>query len=604
MSSTTASGQLPPSTSTTTSSSPPIPTITSPLSSSSSNSLSTTTTTITSSHHFHHSNPHGTTTIGRKSPSVISLTSDVNSIPSSSSSSNLESSSQQQQQQHYQHSRNISSSSTGSSKVRTHHHHTRTESLSNLYLEAHLEAQQILENNSAQSLSISGADKIHYKIVVLGDEQSGKTSLINRYISNAFERTYTPTIIESFSTSINSNQTDFHLVLWELSSLDSYAEMRPLSYSNVDLFFLCFDVSRPETLRSIKKKWIPEITKYCPEVSYLVVGCKTDLRRIFPSQQKSTSGNRKSIIHRTSLNSSPVSASASSTPPKTAKSDSNLSMRELDELSGSMGSDYSFSSSNYDRPMTARPHTRRLDITSSGGGGGSFSNSRSSMMNESRGNLSPTGSSSSPSSFVKKRNIGLSILNALGKSKDGIVGATNSPPSPVNNRNSPLALNSTTTDGSNGSTVDIVIDSNEIEIDFSPSKEKQQDQPTNTSPNRSRGYSTNRSRSMPTKDSWTNYFRHSVSAEKFEAEFLPKTPRELFMEEDCDTMSPRDSIALPNNGESVSYIEARKFATKVQACGYIECSAKITLDFKAVINDGFTQFLENRTKKKKSCVVM
>ncbi|KAF0973583.1 hypothetical protein FDP41_008287 [Naegleria fowleri] len=578
--------KLPPSTST---SSPPLPTTTVssiPLSSSSAQSFST-------HHHPLHS------TVGRKSPSVISLTSDVTqSVPSSSKNNNnnnnhSETPSQQQQPPNNHHTRNTSSSAS-SSKFRTHH---RTESLSSLYLEAHLEEPQLLENNSATNAPIVGAyNKIHYKIVVLGDAQTGKTSLINRYISNAFERNYTPTVIESFSTSINSNQTDFHLVLWELSSLDSYAEMRPLSYCNVDLFFLCFDVSRPETLRSIKKKWIPEITKHCPDVSFLVVGCKTDLRRIFPSQQTDQKRRsfRKSIIHRTSLNSSPVSTT--STPPKTAKSDSNLSMRELDELSGSMGSDYSFSSSYYDRPLTERPH-HRLDITSSSGGVIGASNSMSSMMNGSRGNLSSIGSTS-PSSFVKKKNIGLSILNALGKSKESLF--TQSPPSSPVNRNSQQVaiLNSTTTtNGSNGSSIDIVIDTNEIEIDFSPSKDKQQ------SPNRSRGYST-RSRSLPIKD-WTNHFRHSVSAEQFETEFIQKTPRELFMEGDYDTPSPRDSISLSNNeNESVSYLEARKFASKVQACGYIECSAKITLDFKSVINDGFTQFLENRSKKKKSCVVM
>ncbi|XP_055772781.1 rho-related GTP-binding protein RhoE-like, partial [Salvelinus fontinalis] len=57
-----------------------------------------------------------------------------------------------------------------------------------------------------------------------------------------------------------------------------YDNVRPLSYPDSDAVLICFDVSRPDTLDSVIKKWKGEIQEFCPNTKMLLVGCKSDLR--------------------------------------------------------------------------------------------------------------------------------------------------------------------------------------------------------------------------------------------------------------------------------------------------------------------------------------
>uniref|UniRef100_A0A669ED68 Cell division cycle 42 n=1 Tax=Oreochromis niloticus TaxID=8128 RepID=A0A669ED68_ORENI len=59
---------------------------------------------------------------------------------------------------------------------------------------------------------------------------------------------------------------------------DHYDRLRPLSYPDTDIFFVCFSVVSPSTVYSIREKWVPEILFHCPRVPFLLVGTQVDLR--------------------------------------------------------------------------------------------------------------------------------------------------------------------------------------------------------------------------------------------------------------------------------------------------------------------------------------
>jgi small GTP-binding protein len=40
-----------------------------------------------------------------------------------------------------------------------------------------------------------------------------------------------------------------------------------------------FDVTSPVSLKNVEQKWIPEITRHCPQVPFVLVGTKIDLRK-------------------------------------------------------------------------------------------------------------------------------------------------------------------------------------------------------------------------------------------------------------------------------------------------------------------------------------
>ncbi|KAM9347870.1 rho-related GTP-binding protein RhoE-like [Symphorus nematophorus] len=116
------------------------------------------------------------------------------------------------------------------------------------------------------------------KIVVVGDSQCGKTALLNVFAKDSFPECYVPTVFDNYTASFDLDMQRVELRLWDTSGSLYYDNVRPLSYPDADAVLICFDISRPETLDSVLKKWTREIEEFCPSTKTLLVGCKSDLR--------------------------------------------------------------------------------------------------------------------------------------------------------------------------------------------------------------------------------------------------------------------------------------------------------------------------------------
>ncbi|XP_029967611.1 rho-related GTP-binding protein RhoE-like [Salarias fasciatus] len=116
------------------------------------------------------------------------------------------------------------------------------------------------------------------KIVVVGDSQCGKTALLSVFAKDCFPECYAPTVFENYTASFDLDIQRVELRLWDTSGSPYYDNVRPLSYPDADAVLICFDISRPETLDSVLKKWRYEVEEFCPNTKMLLVGCKLDLR--------------------------------------------------------------------------------------------------------------------------------------------------------------------------------------------------------------------------------------------------------------------------------------------------------------------------------------
>ncbi|CAJ0960828.1 unnamed protein product, partial [Ranitomeya imitator] len=59
---------------------------------------------------------------------------------------------------------------------------------------------------------------------------------------------------------------------------EDYDRLRPLSYQDVNLVLICFDVTNPTSFDNVLIKWYPEVHHFCRGVPVVLIGCKTDLR--------------------------------------------------------------------------------------------------------------------------------------------------------------------------------------------------------------------------------------------------------------------------------------------------------------------------------------
>ncbi|CAB3361291.1 Hypothetical predicted protein [Cloeon dipterum] len=119
---------------------------------------------------------------------------------------------------------------------------------------------------------------IEGKIVVLGAQGVGKTSLVVRYIGKMFSHHISPTIGASFFTcKINLDSTKIKLQVWDTAGQERFRAMAPMYYRNANAALLVFDITQEQSFEAVKT-WVKELQRNVPEPMVLsLVGNKTDL---------------------------------------------------------------------------------------------------------------------------------------------------------------------------------------------------------------------------------------------------------------------------------------------------------------------------------------
>lgn len=133
------------------------------------------------------------------------------------------------------------------------------------------------------------------KVVCVGDGGCGKTCLMLTYTYGSFPNTYVPTVFENYLTTVQApNNKLIELALWDTAGQEEYDRLRVLSYPEVNVLLVCFSIDSPTSLDNVVDKWVPEVTHFCPDIPFLLVGLKSDLRKpgssaralIMPQQAK------------------------------------------------------------------------------------------------------------------------------------------------------------------------------------------------------------------------------------------------------------------------------------------------------------------------------
>ena len=118
------------------------------------------------------------------------------------------------------------------------------------------------------------------KVILTGDFQVGKTSLIKRYVEDLFNEDYVSTIGVQISkkTVKVSDDTSMIFIIWDIGGQNfQMAPYRARFYNGADAAFIVIDRSRENNLHSIGK-WYNDIKNSIPtEIPIVIVGNKSDL---------------------------------------------------------------------------------------------------------------------------------------------------------------------------------------------------------------------------------------------------------------------------------------------------------------------------------------
>jgi len=117
-----------------------------------------------------------------------------------------------------------------------------------------------------------------YKLVFLGDEAVGKTSIITRFMYDTFDTTYKVTIgIDFVSKTMYLEDRIVRLQLWDTAGQERFRSLIPSYIRDSSVAIVVYDVSSRASFLNTEQ-WIEDVrSERGSDVVIMLVGNKTDL---------------------------------------------------------------------------------------------------------------------------------------------------------------------------------------------------------------------------------------------------------------------------------------------------------------------------------------
>ena len=126
--------------------------------------------------------------------------------------------------------------------------------------------------------NIENLDTLKFKLIVVGDQNTGKSCILNRFANNTFQENYQATIGLDFQTIplIIDNQ-NVALLLYDTAGQEKFRSLIPLYTKDANIILLIYDITNDESFRNIEK-WYESLSNINKEEAIIfLVGNKIDL---------------------------------------------------------------------------------------------------------------------------------------------------------------------------------------------------------------------------------------------------------------------------------------------------------------------------------------
>jgi small GTP-binding protein len=119
------------------------------------------------------------------------------------------------------------------------------------------------------------------KLCLLGDGAVGKTSLVRRFVYDAFDDKY----LMSFGTKVSKKSlkvvdSEIDLMIWDILGQKTHEALHEAYYRGAAGAFAVCDFTRPETMKNLKS-WLGSFRAIVGEMPVIILGNKADLERRF-----------------------------------------------------------------------------------------------------------------------------------------------------------------------------------------------------------------------------------------------------------------------------------------------------------------------------------
>ena len=136
------------------------------------------------------------------------------------------------------------------------------------------------EQNDQEKKEEAPKPDINCKVVLLGNEGVGKTSLACYYKNGKKPEGELPIISPNFQKDEEVDGQKVHIIVWDQSCSKEDKEMRIKSYHDTSVFVLCMALDDMNSLKGLLSTWIKEVLAENKEPNIVIVGTKSDKKNI------------------------------------------------------------------------------------------------------------------------------------------------------------------------------------------------------------------------------------------------------------------------------------------------------------------------------------
>ena len=102
-------------------------------------------------------------------------------------------------------------------------------------------------------------DLMKLKLIVVGNQGTGKSCILNRFVNETFEENYQATIGLDFqSKNITIHDQDVRLIIYDTAGQEKFRSLIPMYIREAQIILLIYDISDKGSFDSMPK-WIQEV---------------------------------------------------------------------------------------------------------------------------------------------------------------------------------------------------------------------------------------------------------------------------------------------------------------------------------------------------------
>eukprot|EP00178_Gracilaria_changii_P027639 TRINITY_DN8980_c0_g1_i1.p1 TRINITY_DN8980_c0_g1~~TRINITY_DN8980_c0_g1_i1.p1 ORF type:complete len:244 (+),score=50.21 TRINITY_DN8980_c0_g1_i1:70-801(+) len=140
------------------------------------------------------------------------------------------------------------------------------------------QVQQLQQMQQMQQAAEQGKDMPTFKLILVGDGGTGKTTFVKRHLTGEFEKKYVATLgVEVHPLVFHTNRGAIRFNVWDTAGQEKFGGLRDGYYIQGQAAIIMFDVTSRTTYKSVGN-WHKDLVRVCDNIPIVLAGNKVDVK--------------------------------------------------------------------------------------------------------------------------------------------------------------------------------------------------------------------------------------------------------------------------------------------------------------------------------------